>query len=296
MINVREETAKQLDLHTKALVWITSKSIKDERATINQLAQSLRVPVKKAQDIVGFLMRGVSDVTRLAHTYQIFVQGNQVPDWMREHLSGTAVASIVRTARNDNATVLQRDLHRQVLAEAYGDTFRSHLSNLYQYAGKSVFGALEVAMISVGPKEVSFPQLQQLDNPGWAVRTPINGGYGLNARHCLDNDTNVEIHFGSLTPETIASARYTVKPELTHSKYDRSDKMPEQLDFLLKQIYIVIDKMQSAGFGFVRIGRTAKVNMPNRPQRTTLLFVMNDDVGVTVRITLPWDNVVFIEV
>lgn len=298
MINVKEETLKRHNLSVKALAWVTAKSIKAEQATIQQLAQSLRVPVKTAQDIVGFLMRGQADTLRLAQTYQIFVQGNQVPDWMRPHLSGLAIAAILRMARNTNVTTMQRDLHRQVLAEAYGDKFKAYVTESYNQAANSVMDALDQSGIDQKVYDANFdgnPQLKQLGNPDWAVRSPVTGAVGLNINFTGVQGTEVSLHFGSLQFDTIENAKYSDAPDLMHSKYGRSNDLPEDLDAKLKQVEKFISEMQSKGYGFVRLNRMFK-SSGNRNHHTTVVFTKNSDLGLTIRVVLPWVNVMLDEV
>ncbi len=296
-MNIKEETLKLHALNTKALAWITNKSINEERVTIKQLAQSLRTSVEKAQEIVGFLMRGPSDNDQLAHTYRIFVQGNQLPDWMRPHLSGVAVAAILRAARNENSTIMMRDTHRKILAEAYGDTFKSYLTNRYNHAANALADALDTSGIDktvVETKVDECPQLQRLDNPDWHVRSPLNGGSGLNVSYTTVGGTEVFLHFGSLRFEAIERSMYIDLPELTHSKYECSKHIPEELDTKLEKVYGLIACMQQKGYGFVKTTRRYAVNKSSG-HRSTLWFTMNDDLCLTVRVTLPWPDVIFDE-
>ncbi|ABY63088.1 hypothetical protein ST201phi2-1p260 [Pseudomonas phage 201phi2-1] len=296
-MNVKEETLKLQVLTTKALAWINTKAIKEERVTIQQLAQSLRVSVAKAKEIVGFLMRGPGDNDRLANTYQIFVQGNQIPDWMRPHLSGVAIAAILRTARNQNTTIVYRDVHRKILAEAYGDTFKGYLTSRYNHAANAIADALDRSGIDKKVFEAKvddYPQLRQLNNPDWHVRSPMGGGSGLNITYTAVEGTEISLHFGSLRFETIEAAMYNVMPELVHSKHGRSDHMPEELDAKLDQVRKLISNMQDQGYGFVRMSRHFSMSK-NRTHYTTIVFTMNDDLGLTVRVVLPWANVMFDE-
>lgn len=299
MLNVKEETLKLQALNTKALAWITTKSINEERVTIRQLAQSLRVPVTKAQEIVGFLIRCQPTNDSIGNTYQIFVQGNKIPDWMRPYLSGAATAAILRTARNNNTTLMMRDAHRKTLAEAYKGTFKCYLTNRYNHASQAIADALDASGIDrkvSGVKVDDYPQLTQLDNPDWHVRSPLGGASGLNVTYTTAvGGSRISLHFGSLRFETIENAIYSGMPDLMHSKYGRFNHSPEELDVKLDQVRKMITIMQDQGYGFVRLGNHYSVN-GNHKHYTTVTFTMNDDLGITVRVVLPWPNVIFDEV
>lgn len=282
--NTQLETEHKL--HQKALVWLTTKMLNDERVKITQLASSLRVTVEKAKDVVKFITRHLSDKDRNTKLLSIFVQDNKFPDWLNEHYPASIIVQALMYAKNTNVTTLNRDLHRKALADKYGTRFQKYLRAQYRRNELTTFEAIEALGIDVRPKVKStYPQLCQLADPDWAIRMGYN--VGIHELHQLDGGTEVRLSFGSVPNHVVKRLPTLCELKLLGVVRDPVKQVVQ--DKYLALLQELVERMQAANFKVSRITRLGAVNSNN--VRPMIIFVKDNDLRATVTITLPWTDV-----
>lgn len=296
MTNVRDLVKAEVALQKKAMIWTHKQLISGKRVTIQQLASSLRVSVTKAEEVMQFLIYGVGDVSKLGIKLQIFVIDGKIPDWLRKFLNKIQISSVLRHAAMTTCTLIERDVHRKVLAQVYGDKFKDVLSTDYRRASDSLFNALLKVELANEVDPCNLDNFAQLTNPRWS-NDRMTGRAGLAHHVLLDNGLSVHIHFGNQTPETLnaidLSNVRTIEVDAPRTK-DAGCKLPiDEVEVNRVKIEKIIENMRQAGYGVLSVNRLVTFPHAKGDIRTRILFAENTDIGTTIALTTPWTGLVF---
>ena len=293
MTNVRELVKAEVALQKKALLWTHKQLVSEKRVTIQQLASALRTSVAKAEEVMGFLIYGIGDATKLGVKLQIFVVDGKLPEWLRKFLNKIQIAAVLRTAKTTTSTLIERDVQRNVLSQVYGATFKDVLTARYRRASDSLFNALVKTDLVTEVDPCNLPNFNQLNNPRWAFDR-MSGRAGLAHYVRMDDGLSVHIHFGSQTAETLDAIDLNViRPISVRTEMTECSLTDEEIAVNKAKLEQIIEDMRQAGYGVLSVNRIITFPHPKGDIRTRLLFAENTDIGLTIAMTTPWKGLVF---
>jgi hypothetical protein len=293
MTNVRELVKTEVALQKKAMIWTNKQLVLEKQVTIQQLASALRVSVAKAEEVMHFQIYGVGDVALLGVKLQIFVIDGKLPDWLRKFLNKIQIASVLRTAKSTTSTLIERDVHRKVLSQVYGDSFKDILTASYRRASDTLFNALVQTNLVTEAAPCELHQFDQLTNPRWAFDR-MTGRAGLAHHVRKDDGLTVHIHFGNQPPETLEAMDLTVsRPISVNTEATTCSLTAEEIADNKAKLEHIIESMRQAGYALLSVHKLISYLPKKGEAHTRLLFAENTDIGLTIALTAPWQGLVF---
>lgn len=278
----------------KAHIWIYRKSRECKSVNIGQLASHLRLSKDEAIEVVRKIVPvdyyGSGPVADFVLHLGIFVEGNQMPDWLREMLTPATVMKLLRSARQtflpsyDYVTEFRR-----ALKEHYHDHLEERI--LQEYDHVEIW--TRSCLVDAGLVNPSEPRMKHIA-PSWL-------------KHWTGNEKIVRHDFESNVRLTIECCKY---------RLDRIDEIPEghvaeiyyresrvKADNLpeseraekVELVQSFVSDMAALDLYLISADPQYKFNGTGvtGPARAILRFALKSDFGTRVEVTLPWDKVVF---
>lgn len=280
----------EVDLINRTKIWIKTRAIRNERVMIYQLASFLRVNIERASEVVGKVVDDYDNSMDLGIDFKIFIVNNQVPDWLREHLTKVETVAILLNAAKITTSFMQRRVHRQALFDKYGQDISTVIESNYRSNEKIIFFSLTLADIEPEPVEhKTYPFIT--DQKIISLTSKRIGNLSFKVPYILPEGTKAIFNFGSIPFEYIESLDPTKVVTLEPAK-ESVGKIPDcTLEELKFKTECFINWVQKYGLRLVNC--SSVLDTVTKKPRMLLLFASKNDFLDTVRVILPWDNVVF---
>lgn len=291
MTNVRELVNIEVALQKKATWWIHKQLVEENKVTIQQLASTLRVNKAKAVEVMTFMIKGITDVPTLGNMLRIFVVNGFIPDWLRDQLNPYTQSAVRQEAGRSRRSTLERDVHRKVLADVYGATFKDVLAVSYRRAYRKLFNALvETGLVDEVPP-CNLGHFDQLTSSDWAIDRRC-GRAGLAHYVRLPGNSTVHIHFGNYTPEELDKINLVNRRQLRQVVHN-SEYSAAEIASLKEKLETVMEAMRLAGYGVLKVTALHLASPADAGTRTVVVFADKSDIGLTISFSTPWPNVIF---
>lgn len=297
MINqdLRQAVESQVTKSEAAIRWIFNKFQQGESVTLAQFASGIRVSKARAletlKNLVSIHIRD-QDEGRVI-IYSIFIEGTQVPDWLRALLSPTQVYRLVHHRRMfDRPSVLYRDTYLKAMAAHYQGQLAQHSKEAFTEAYERILLALKtVGYEDVEQKDYEFelnPMLNNVNNSGapWM--------YGGN-RSDIVNLTNCTQLWFSNFRWTFAHQERVMEREGTPQLVYRENRhgpalnlVENQREFATCRVQALVDLLAKDGIHLIASSSTIGQIVKKVPTciKPSLTFMVEGDMAVSVTVRL----------
>lgn len=289
---ISEIVKEELELVNKATVWIKTRSIRNDRVKINQLASSLRVNIPGTIEVLRAVIASYqwNSIPTLGEDFKIFVIGTQVPDWLRDLLTKSEIAAVLSEAKLNTPHPIEDRLHRRALCLKYGEAFYDTVTSLYRYNEQVVLNALTLAEIDIIPDTLhDYAHLDTLNDHA-CICDLRNFAGDRKIRYNLKDKTSVILSFGARCYDEV-DGEYPTKDIVMVGAQGIEKYSAGQLVEYLRKVDLLVRCVDQYGLKLVKCSTAYSYTMDTRQAK--LVFASNHEVGDTVTVILPWTDVLF---
>lgn len=296
-MSIAKTVKDRVTLTKKAYLWLKTKSVNNTKVTINQFASAMKLRKLAAEELAIELIPTL-DTEEFASTFYVFVEKNQIPKWLTIKLSDAQRAALIVRSRQRFAGVVHRQTHDRALANLYGADIHGIMSSRYQWMAAVTVNALVENDIDNNPAAPFNIEnaLDRMRNLGWAEYSGYYGNSSRTACNQLPNGTRIELSYSTIDfeqAEALDPAKNVLVRHIPHKDPSRNPA-PEVVAQYQKQTHSLIESLRREGLLLVSTGMAWSAR--TKATKTSLLFIKPDDLLSSVRITLPWEYVLFREI
>lgn len=289
-VDLRESLTKQINLAERAYKWIRGKSIDGTFVSQGQLASFLKVKKGEVPGIVKTMIGPRHGHEETLGDLYIFVEKNQVPQWLRELLSHIDVCRLLQRARmTDRPSIMYRVEFQHQLREM--PDFSENLIKVWEHGRNSIVRALYTVGL------IDEPDFQQSVKMDWMMLPNTSSGYGGNTfpGKVYENDIQWTLDYGRVSYAQIDKLNFdphhAVQLEYREpKKHLRHKPTPQEVIVRLNDTQSLVNWMATMNYQLLRCSVSFG---GDQIQRGLLTFAGKSGMGETVTVRLPWANTVF---
>ena len=289
-VDLRESITTQVALAERAYKWIRGKSIDGKFVTQGQLASFLKVKKAVVPGIVKTMIGYVHGNDEIVSDLYIFVEKNQVPQWLREMLRHIDVCRLLHRARMGDHTPVMYRQEFQYQLRAMPD-FRENLIKVWTHGRNSIVRALYTVGLIDAP---DFQLNVDMDWMSMSNGSPLHGG-NQTPSGFYENGIYWALNYGCVSYAQIDKLNFdphhaAILEYREPKKHLRTKPTPEEVAERTQLAQSLVNWMATMNYQLLHCNMTFS---GDHDKRCMLSFAGKSGMGEKITVRLPWVNTLF---
>ena len=290
-VDLRESLTAQVALAERAYKWIRGKAIDTTFVSQGQLASFLKVKKTVVPGIVKTMMGAHHGNDEVVNCLYVFVEKNQVPQWLRELLRHIDICRLLQRARTgDHPSVMYRS-EFQTQLRAMPD-FRENLIKVWTHGRNSIVRALYTVGLIETPDFQHNVEMEWMSRP---AGSPYPGGGNVTPGASYDNGIQWSLSYGQVSYAQVDKLNFdphhAVQLEYREPKKgERNKPTPEQVAERTQLAQSLVNWMATMNYQLLHCIMSFS---GDSDKQALLVFAGKSGMGEKVTVRLPWVNTLF---